>query len=31
MNYLIRDIPIDERPRERLIRHGVEALSNVDY
>ena len=30
MNYLIRDIPIDERPRERLIRHGVEALSNVE-
>lgn len=30
MNYLIKDIPISERPRERLIKHGKEALSNVE-
>lgn len=30
MQYLIKDIPIDERPRERLLRFGVKALSNVE-
>lgn len=30
MKYLIRDIPKKERPRERLIKHGVEALSDVE-
>lgn len=30
MNYLIKDIPIFERPRERLIRNGVNGLSNTD-
>ncbi|HOZ54346.1 MAG TPA: DNA repair protein RadC [Bacilli bacterium] len=30
MNYLIKDIPIFERPRERLIRNGVNSLSNND-
>lgn len=30
MNYLIRDIPVDERPRERLLKQGIKALSNVE-
>src|SRR5690554_169200 len=30
MKYLIRDIPKAERPRERLIKHGIEALSNIE-
>lgn len=30
MTYLIKDIPLDERPRERLINHGPKALSNVE-
>lgn len=28
--YAIRSIPVDERPRERLLRHGPEALSNAE-
>lgn len=30
MKYLIRDIPVNERPRERLLKSGVKALSNVE-
>lgn len=30
MKFLIRDIPVNERPRERLLKHGVSALSNVE-
>ena len=30
MNVLIKDIPLNERPRERLINKGVEYLSNED-
>ncbi len=30
MRYLIKDIPVDERPRERLINSGPKALSNVE-
>lgn len=30
MTYLIKDIPIFERPRERLIKNGVNSLSNTD-
>ena len=30
MNVSIKDIPIDERPRERLINFGVEKLSNEE-
>ncbi len=30
MNVLIKDIPLSERPRERLINKGVEYLSNED-
>lgn len=30
MNYLIKDIKMDERPRERLISYGVESLSNEE-
>ena len=26
-SYTIHDLPIDERPRERLIKYGVESLS----
>lgn len=30
MSYLIRELPIYERPRERFKKYGVEALSNVE-
>lgn len=30
MNIKIKDIPISERPRERLLKHGVENLSNEE-
>lgn len=30
MNVKIKDLPINERPRERLINHGVEKLSNEE-
>lgn len=30
MNIKIKDLPISERPRERLISHGVTSLSNED-
>ena len=30
MTTRIRDLPIDEQPRERLSRHGVEALSDAE-
>lgn len=30
MSYLIRELPNDERPRERFINYGVEALSNEE-
>lgn len=30
MNVKIKDLPINERPRERLINHGVENLSNEE-
>ena len=29
-NILIKDIPISERPRERLVRYGVKNLSNEE-
>ena len=28
MNYMIKDLPKEERPRERFLKYGVEALSN---
>ena len=28
--YTIKDLPLSERPREKLISHGVEALSNAE-
>lgn len=28
--YLIKEMPSDQRPRERLIRHGAKALSNAE-
>lgn len=28
MNYLIKDLPNDEKPRERLLKYGIESLSN---
>ena len=30
MNVKFKDLPINERPRERLINHGVENLSNEE-
>ena len=30
MKYLIKDMPINERPRERLLKQGIKALSNVE-
>lgn len=30
MSYLIRDLPDEEKPRERFIQYGVEALSNEE-
>ncbi len=30
MKYLIKDMPFEERPRERLLKHGVKALSNAE-
>lgn len=30
MSFLIKDLPKDERPRERLIKYGMESLSNVE-
>lgn len=30
MHYLIKEIPMPERPRERMIKHGAEALSNAE-
>ena len=30
MSYLIKEIPIEERPRERFKKYGVEALSNQE-
>lgn len=29
-NYTIKDLPLSERPREKLLSHGVEALSNAE-
>ena len=28
--YTIKDLPVDERPRERLVKYGAEALSNAE-
>ena len=28
--YLIKDLPLDERPRERLKKYGVKSLSNIE-
>src|SRR5690554_7264491 len=28
--YLIKEMPINERPREKLINYGVKSLSNVE-
>ncbi len=30
MSYLIKELPLDERPRERFKKYGVEALSNEE-
>jgi DNA repair protein RadC len=30
MHEVIRDMPIDERPRERMIRHGADTLSDAE-
>ena len=30
MSYLIKELPISERPRERFKKYGVEALSNEE-
>lgn len=30
MKYLVREIPVDERPREKAIKHGVNSLSNME-
>ena len=30
MNYLIKDIPISERPRERFIKYGPKSLSDIE-
>ncbi len=30
MHEVIADLPIDERPRERMLRHGAETLSNAE-
>lgn len=30
MTYLIRDLPVDNRPRERLLAHGPEVLSDAE-
>ena len=30
MNLKIKDIPVDERPRERLINYGVNSLSTEE-
>ena len=30
MSYLIRELPLEERPRERFIKYGVESLSNEE-
>ncbi|MCD4827163.1 MAG: DNA repair protein RadC [Acholeplasmataceae bacterium] len=28
--YLVKEMPVDQRPRERLIKHGAKALSNAE-
>ncbi|HKR66681.1 MAG TPA: UPF0758 domain-containing protein, partial [Thermoanaerobaculia bacterium] len=30
MTYLIRDLPMDERPRERMLAHGAQTLSDAE-
>ncbi|WP_159881154.1 RadC family protein [Paenibacillus puerhi] len=30
LNFTLRDVPIEDRPRERMIQHGAEALSNAE-
>lgn len=30
MSYVIKDIPLEQRPRERLIKYGIEALSDEE-
>lgn len=30
MRYLVKEIPLDERPREKAIKHGVQSLSNIE-
>lgn len=30
MTDIIRDLPVDERPRERMLRHGASTLSNAE-
>ena len=30
MSYLIRELPLSERPRERFKKYGVESLSNEE-
>lgn len=30
MTYLIRDMPLDERPRERMFKHGAKTLSDAE-
>lgn len=30
MNYTMHDLPLDDRPRERLLQHGIECLSTAE-
>lgn len=30
MNYMLRELPVEERPRERLIKYGASSLSNYE-
>jgi DNA repair protein RadC len=30
MTYTIQEIPLEERPREKLLRYGAEMLSSVE-
>ena len=30
MSYLIKDLPVDEKPREKAKKYGFQTLSNVE-
>ena len=30
-SYTLHDLPVDERPRERLVKYGVESLSLQEF